>query len=166
MPFHSALKLALSLLLSTAVWAQLPDNEMLRAGRAEAVLAGQPAPLDWAEALIELNLHYFRPSLVLQQLQALPDSPEVLLVRGRLHWGSSEGADELRRAYAQSSGTTRLRAAAVLAMSEAKAGRKNEAMRLLSEALHGAQKVDQSWLDFEVAWASSQVHSQNTPDQP
>ena len=51
-------------------------------------------------------------------------------------------------------------------MSEARAGRKNEAMELLSEALHGAQEVDQSWLDFEVALASSQVHSHNTPDQP
>ncbi len=159
-------RVAVVLGLSVAVWAQLPDNELLRAGQAETVLAGQPGPLDWAEAMLELDPHYLQRQLVLQQLQGLPDSPEVLLVRGRLHWGTAEGAQELLRAYQLASGVTRLRAAAALAMSEAKAGRKNEAMQLLSEALHGAQKVDQSWLDFEVALASSQVHSHNTPDQP
>ncbi|MBS2037286.1 CHAT domain-containing protein [bacterium] len=159
-------RVAVVLSLSVAVWAQLPDNELLRAGQPETVLAGQPSTLDWAEAMVELNPHYLNSQRVLQQLEGLPDSPEVLLMRGRLHWRTPEGAQELRRAYQLASGVTRLRAAAALAMSEAKAGRKNEAMQLLSEALHGAQKVDQSWLDFEVALASSQVHSCNTPDQP
>ncbi len=48
-------RVAVVLALSVAVWAQLPDNELLRAGQPETVLAGQPGPLDWAEARARKN---------------------------------------------------------------------------------------------------------------
>ena len=156
---------ALFLALTLGAWGQLPDNELLRNGQPEAVLAGETGALDWAEAMLLLDLYYLKPDQVLSQLRTLPDSPEVLLVRGRLHWGSPEGREELLQAYARSQGITRIRAAAVLAASESKSGHQKEALELLSEALHEAQKVDQSWLDYEVAWASSQIYSQKTPDQ-
>lgn len=48
-------RVALALSLTVAAWAQLPDNELLRAGQPETVLAGQPGPLDRAEAIVELD---------------------------------------------------------------------------------------------------------------
>lgn len=152
--------------LTLAGAAQTPDNELLRSGQPEQVLAGQPTTLDWAEALLQLNPEQLRPDRLVQQLDSLPETAEVLLIRGRARLSSSQGTADVRRAYALASGSTKLRAAASLAIAEARAGRSNQAMKLLSEALHGAHKLDQSWLDFEVAWASSQVYSSLTPDQP
>lgn len=91
--------------------AQTPNNPLLRRGQAEAVLAGQPTTLDWAEAVLQLRLSYANRQVILKELTPLPETPELLLVRGRCNFQ----IEDLRQAYTQSNGPTRWRAAASLA---------------------------------------------------